>query len=300
MGEASASLAAYKGVDPEDEAIRSEIEGIELSLEATAQSKGVIRESFSTDDNELSLYRFGLCIVFQFFQQMCGGNLISVYASTIFQSNLHMSANLSKIFAACAPTWKFLCCFISFFAIDRLGRRVLLMISGTGMAVRMAAMAGTTSFPADNKHASIASATFIFLFNLFYPIGFLGGNFLYCTEVAPVRLRVAMASISTANHWLRNFVVVMVTPVALDTIGYRYYIMYAILSACIPVLVYFFYPETMNRNLELLNHVFRDASSPWQIVSMARHLPQGEVIEVDFIAQSEKADGCSVEMKENA
>ncbi|OOQ91654.1 MFS sugar transporter [Penicillium brasilianum] len=300
VDEASASLAAYKGLPLDDEAIKSEIAGIELSLEATAQSKGVIREMFSKDDDERLLYRFGLCIVLQFFQQMCGGNLISVYASTIFESNLHMSNSLSKILAACALTWKFLCCFISFFAIDRLGRRALFMISGTGMAICMAAMAVTTSFPSDNKHASIASATFIFLFNLFYPIGFLGGNFLYCTEVAPVRLRVAMASISTANHWLWNFVVVMVTPVALDTIGFRYYIMYAILSACIPVLVYFFYPETMNRNLELLNHVFRDASSPWEIVSMARHLPQGEVTEADFMAENEKSDGTSVEMKEHA
>lgn len=46
------------------------------------------------------------------------------------------------------------------------------MISGTGMA----AIAVMTSFPADSKHASTASATFIFLFNMFYPIGFLGGN----------------------------------------------------------------------------------------------------------------------------
>jgi hypothetical protein len=175
------------------------------------------------------------------------------------------------------------------------------MISGAGMAVCMAAMAITTSFGSENKSASIASAVFIFMFNCFYPIGFLGGNFLYCTEVAPVRLRVAMASISTANHWLWNFVVVMITPVAIDTIGYKYYIMYAILSACIPVLVYFFYPETMNRNLELLNHVFRDAESPWQIVSMARHLPQGEVTTAEFVAANkEKDDGCFEERRENA
>ncbi|KAJ5924378.1 hypothetical protein N7466_008565 [Penicillium verhagenii] len=300
VDEASTNLAAYKGLSLSDESIKSEIAGIELSLEATSQSKGAIREMFSKDDEERLLYRFGLCIVLQFFQQMCGGNLISVYASTIFKNNLHMSSELSSILAACALTWKFLCCFIAFFAIDRLGRRTLFIVSGAGMSACMAALAITASFDSSNKHASIASACFIFLFNLFYPIGFLGGNFLYCTEVAPVRLRVAMASISTANHWLWNFVVVMVTPVALDTIGYQYYIMYAILSACIPVLVYFFYPETMNRNLELLNHVFRDASSPWQIVSMARNLPQGEVTEADLMAHNEEKEECFVEMKENA
>ncbi|KAJ5305983.1 hexose carrier protein [Penicillium antarcticum] len=109
-----------------------------------------------------------------------------------------------------------------------------------------------------------------------------------------------MAAISTANHWLSNFVVVMVTPVALDTIGYQYYIIYAVLSACIPVLVYFFHPETMNRILKMLDHVFRDASSPWQIVSMARHLPQGEISPAELIVRNkEKEDSCLVEMKEN-
>ncbi|KAJ5892166.1 hexose carrier protein [Penicillium subrubescens] len=38
--EASASLPAYKGVAPDDEAVKAEIAGIELSLEATAKSKG--------------------------------------------------------------------------------------------------------------------------------------------------------------------------------------------------------------------------------------------------------------------
>ncbi|KAH2023190.1 hypothetical protein KXV45_000876 [Aspergillus fumigatus] len=296
--EATHSLASLKGLPANDEAIRAEISGIESSLELTAQSKGSLMEMFDPNDQERLFYRFCLCIILQFFQQMCGGNLISVYASTIFEQNLGLSASLSKNLAACALTWKFICCFIAFFTIDRLGRRVVFMISGTGMAICMIALAITNSRGTDNKGASIASVVFIFLFNLFYPIGFLGGNFLYCTEVAPVRLRVAMSSISTANHWLWNFVVVMVTPIALDTIGYQYYVMYAVLSACIPLLVYFFYPETMNRNLELMNHVFRDASSPWKIVSMANHLPQGEVTEADLMEMNKKGDGCSVEMAE--
>lgn len=110
-----------------------------------------------------------------------------------------------------------------------------------------------------------------------------------------------MSAISTGNHWLWNFVVVMVTPVALDTIGYKYYIIYAVISACIPVSVYFFYPETMNRNLEPLNHVFRDAPTAWDIVSMARHLPQGEAAEVDvWKGTDEKAEMNEIEQKENA
>lgn len=296
--EATESLAAYKGVPDDDESVRVEISGIETSLEVSADSaslKDIF--NFNKPDEERLLYRFCLCVALQFFQQMCGGNLISTYISTIFEEDLGMTSDLARILSSCAMTWKFLCSFIAFFAIDRLGRRKIFMISGTGMSVCMMALAITNSFK-DNRAASITSAFFMFLFNSFYPVGFLGGNFLYCTEVAPMRLRVAMSAISTANHWLWNFVVVMITPVALNTIGYRYYIVYAVISACIPVSVYFFYPETMNRNLEALNHVFRDASSPWQIVSMARHLPQGEAAEVDVWMRAEEKG--VIEQKENA
>jgi hypothetical protein len=129
----------------------------------------------------------------------------------------------------------------------------------------------------DHKSLSYASVVFIWLFNLFYPIGFSGANFLYCTEVAPTQLRVAMSAASTANKWLWNFIVVMVTPVALDTIGWRYYILYAVISACIPVTVYLFYPETMGRSLEGLSAVFRDAGSVWEVVDMAKRMPTGDV-----------------------
>ena len=103
----------------------------------------------------------------------------------------------------------------------------------------MVALAVATSFPHDNYGASVAAAFFVYLFCFFTPIGFLGANFLYCSEISPTRLRVAMASISTANHWLWNFAVAMITPVAINNIGYQYYIVYACIGSCIPITVYF-------------------------------------------------------------
>ncbi|KAJ5895619.1 hypothetical protein N7495_007310 [Penicillium taxi] len=298
VDDAIVSLAAYKGLPEDDESVRLEIAGIENSLETTVDSASLL-DIFNPKkpDDERLLYRFCLCVGLQFFQQMCGGNLISTYVSVIFQQNLDMDSDLARILASCAMTWKFMCSFVAFFAIDRLGRRKIFMISGAGMSICMMVLTITNSFGKENHTASIISAVFIFIFNSFYPVGFLGGNFLYCTEVAPVRLRVAMSAISTANHWLWNFVIVMITPVALDTIGYRYYIIYTIISAMIPFVVYFFYPETMNRNLEALNHVFRDAPSAWDIVAMARQLPQGETAEVDLYMKDGKMQ---IEQKENA
>ncbi|KAF9884991.1 hypothetical protein FE257_000814 [Aspergillus nanangensis] len=267
LTQARTTLSALHNVPIESDRVKGDIAAIQTSLEDS--SHGVSILDIVRPNDEKLLYRFMLCILLQFFQQMSGGNLISVYAPIIFEENLRMTSMMSRILAAATLTWKFLSCFVAFFCIDRFGRRVVFMISGSGMALCMVALAIATSFPHTNKPASVASAFFIFLFNFFIPIGFLGANFLYCTEVAPLRLRLAMASISTANHWLWNFVVTMITPVAINTIGYRYYIVYAIIGACIPLSVYFLYPETMGRNLEELDKLFRQDLSIRQIVAAA-------------------------------
>ena len=195
------TLAQFKVTSIDSPEVVREISGIELSLEEATRNAASMRDIFTMKDGKL-FYRFALCILLQFFQQMSGGNLISVYATIIFQENLQLSSMMSRVLAAGTLTWKFLSCFVAFFTVDRFGRRALFMVSGTGMALCMMCLCITTSFPHSNQAASVASVVFVFLFNFFIPIGFLGANFLYCTEIAPIRLRVPMASISTANHWL--------------------------------------------------------------------------------------------------
>ncbi|KAI0120955.1 general substrate transporter [Xylariales sp. AK1849] len=272
-GEQARSVVSALRDLPEDSIeVQAEVTGIEYSLEETSGKTVKYSDMLKMGEDKL-LYRFLLCILLQFYQQMSGSNLVSVYAPILFQQNLGLSAELSRILSGGALTWKFLSSFLAFFTIDRFGRRAVFIISGTGMSCCMISLAITTSFPKDNRSAQIAAGCFIYLYNTFVPIGFLGANFLYCTEVAPIRLRMAMSSISTANHWLWNFVVAMVTPVAIDTIGYQYYIVFAVIAACVPVSVYFFFPETMGRNLEEIDMLFKESPSPWATVQFAKHRP---------------------------
>ncbi|KAL5335528.1 general substrate transporter [Aspergillus crustosus] len=249
------ALATIRGSDIDSPEIIAEIADIELALEDHGNL--ALKDLFTMTDEKL-FYRFMLCFVLQFFQQMTGGTLISVYTSIIFEDNLNLGASLSKILAACALTWKFLSCFVAFWAIDRLGRRVALMISGGGMAACMVAMAVSTYFSAETHDASIVMAFFVFLYNFFLSVG----------------LRVAMQAISTANQWLWQFVVAMITPVAFTSIGWRYYIVYAVISAIIVPSIYIFYPETMGRNLEELDEIFREAGSVFEVVRWSKMLPR--------------------------
>lgn len=201
LEEAQVALSAFRDKPIDSLEIRAEMDAIELSLEATSHKGASLFNLLKTGQDKMR-YRFGICIALQFFQQMSGGNLISVYSTIIFQQGLNLDAQTSRILSGGTLTWKFLSCFVAFFTIDRWGRRTALIVSGTGMASCMLGLAVATSFPTSNFAAQVLSVLFVFLFNFFIPIGFLGANFLYCTEVAPIRLRVAMSSISTANHWL--------------------------------------------------------------------------------------------------
>jgi sugar porter (SP) family MFS transporter len=293
--EARQSLSQFKGLDLHNPDIASEISGIELALEETKGSAVKISDIFTNGKDKL-FYRFSLCIFLQFLQQMCGSNLISTYSTIIFQQGLGLDSETSRILSGGALTWKFLSCFVAFFTIDRFGRRKLFMFSGAGMASCMLALAVASSYPKSDKPAQIVSALFVFLFNFFIPIGFLGANFLYCTEVAPTRLRVPMAGISTANHWLWNFVVNMVTPVAIETIGWKYYLVFLIISAIIVPIVFVFYPETMGRSLEELEMMFSSGRSITGIVRESRRpLTGGFASDVNSIEKGHEKNVDEVE-----
>lgn len=71
--------------------------------------------------------------------------------------------------------------------------------------------------------------------------------------------------------------VVMITPVAFDSIGYQTYIIFAVINAFMVPSVYFFYPETAYRSLEEMDAIFHKVkgwAGYFQVVDVARKEPQ--------------------------
>lgn len=66
-------------------------------------------------------------------------------------------------------------------------------------------------------------------------------------------LRAKALGITTAANWLVSFGVLRLTPVALENIQWKTYMVFGILCAAIGVTVYCFFPETMVGN-RLLAH----------------------------------------------
>ena len=116
------------------------------------------------------------------FQQISGINLITYYAANIYETSIGMSGFMSRILAACNGTEYFLASWIPVFIVEKVGRRPLMLVGAVGMAISMAILAVTTSFKHNDK-AGIAAAVFLFVFNTFFAIGWLGMTWLYPAEI---------------------------------------------------------------------------------------------------------------------
>ena len=267
--EAREILAVLNDDQPDSEAINNEIQEIQHSLSVCG---ALSWKAMLTMGDQRFFHRTVLAAGGQIFQQMCGINLISMYATTIFEQYLHMSPTKSRILAAAMAMTQPFGGYLAFFTIDRLGRRFLMLASAAGMSVAMAMLAGTTS-ATTNSAALVVAVICLFAFQFIYTVGYSGLTFLYATEVAPLQLRAAISAVSTTAVWIFNFLLAEVTPVGFNTISYRYYIIFAVLNASIVPMVFFFYPETSGRSLEEIDEIFMQSKSIWDPPRVARTLP---------------------------
>mgnify|MGYP002717965208 CR=1 FL=1 len=99
------------------------------------------------------------------------------------------------------------------------------------MSISMAVLAGSNyrlTHLGDSR-AGIAQAVFLFVFNTFFAIGWLGMTWLYPAEIVPLRIRAPTNALATSANWIFNFMVVMITPVAFANIGYKTYVIFAVM-----------------------------------------------------------------------
>lgn len=190
----------------------------------------------------------------QFMQQLSGINLITYYAPVIFQVSVGMSHNLAMLLAGFNGVAYFLSSLIPIWCLDRLGRRNLMLFACAGQACCMAILAGTVS---NGSHAAgIVAIVMLFLFNFFFAVGLLAIPWLLPAEYAPLAIRTKAAALAAASNWIFTFLVVEITPVSINSIGWKTYVYFAIFNACFLPLIWFYYPEVRNLSLEQIDKLF--------------------------------------------
>ncbi|TQS33530.1 hypothetical protein Golomagni_06122 [Golovinomyces magnicellulatus] len=186
--------------------------------------------------------------------------MVSTYANKILSDNFDLAPKLSHLIAACGGLEYTICSLLSIFLVEGLGRRRAFMITASGMAVCFAIIGGLMS--TGDRTMQLTAAGFLFLFNTFFGLAWVGGPFLYSAEIAPLRCRAQANAIASAGNWLFCFLVVMIIPPAFANIGWRTYIIFAIFNALFVPTIYFFLVETRKRSLEELDVIFAAGGNP--------------------------------------
>ncbi|KXN83736.1 Sugar transporter STL1 [Leucoagaricus sp. SymC.cos] len=260
-------------------------EGVPMDQDGKRKHSGKasLKELFSSGRNQ-NFRRVALGVVIQCFQQISGINIITYYATVLFE-RLGISDVKSRIIAACNGTEYFLASFVAIALIDRVGRRKLMLFGSFGQTITMVLLAILGSLE-NNSAAAIVSAVLLFVFNSFFAVGWLGMTWLYPAEIVGLRMRGPANALSTASNWTFNFIVVMVTGPSFEDISWRTYIVFASLNAFIIPCIYLFFPETAGRSLEDMDVIFAlahlEGVSPVK-VSLRKDIPPAGSPEADRI-----------------
>lgn len=229
-------------------------------------------------------YRFITGFVLMFWQQFSGTNRfvvtsqrwstradtcsIGYYAPQIFQTVGLSKSNASLFATGVYGTVKVVTTGIFLIiGIDFLGRKKSLI----GGAVWMASMmfiigAVLATHPPDTSsgsvsQASIAMVVMIYLYVIGYSASWGPVPWVYLSEIFPTRLRAYGVGMGAATQWLFNFVITKITPVAINHIGWRTFLMFAIFCLSMSVFAFFFIKETKGRSLEEIDLLFGDVTA---------------------------------------
>ncbi|KAK9123323.1 hypothetical protein Sjap_012925 [Stephania japonica] len=136
-------------------------------------------------------------------QQLSGINAVFYFSSTVFRST-GIPSNLGNTLVGVAN----LCgSILAMILMDKLGRKVLLIWSFSGMAVAMVLQATAGSFFGSGSRASYLSFGGMLLFVLTFAGGAGPVPGLLLSEIFPSRIRAKAMAFCMSVHWVVNFFV---------------------------------------------------------------------------------------------
>ncbi|APA12941.1 hypothetical protein SS1G_08425 [Sclerotinia sclerotiorum 1980 UF-70] len=276
LDRAAANLARLRGQPEGSEYIQQELTEIianhEYEMSVIPQTgyfgswmncfKGSLRNPGS------NLRRTILGTSLQMMQQWTGVNFIFYFGTTFFQalgtiSNPFLIGLITTLVNVCSTP-------ISFYTVERFGRRTILIWGALGMLVCefIVAIIGVTAGRASQNNTSAVSAmiAFICIYISFFASTWGPGAWVVIGEVFPLPIRSRGVGLSTASNWLWNCIIAVITPYLVGTekgqanLGAKVFFMWGSLCTCCFVYAYLLVPETKGLSLEQVDRMLEETT----------------------------------------
>lgn len=218
-----------------------------------------IRETLASDSGKVNfrhLFAPGMKkilligVVLAAFQQWCGINVIFNYAQEVFAAagygvsdilfNIVVTGSVNLVFT-----------FVAIYTVDKLGRRMLMLVGTGGLAGIYAFMGAAYYFQVTGWPLLLLVITAIAC----YAMSLAPVTWVVLSEIFPNRSRGAAMAVATVSLWLASFFLTYTFPLLNKAFGASgTFWMYGIICVFGLVFIYKKLPETKGKTLEEIEH----------------------------------------------
>ncbi|KAL3474430.1 general substrate transporter [Aspergillus californicus] len=192
------------------------------------------------------------------FAQWNGVAVVSYYLTLVLDTVGITDTDTQTLINGLLQVFNFIAALSAAMFVDRLGRRTLFLWSAVGMLISFIIWT-TCSAIFDSSQASALGRTviaFVFIFYFHYDIAYTPLLMGYPTEIFPYSTRSKGLTVELLSVYSSLIVLAFVNPIALDNIGWRYYIFFCAFDVVVLAVTYFVFPETKGYSLEEIAEVF--------------------------------------------
>ncbi|EDU39757.1 high affinity glucose transporter RGT2 [Pyrenophora tritici-repentis Pt-1C-BFP] len=151
-----------------------------------------------------------------------------------------------------------------FLAIEKFGRRPLLIFGAIGMLICEFIIAIVGTVAEGSKAAGIVLIVFTCIYIFFFASTWGPGAWVLIGEIFPLPIRAKGVALSTASNWFWNFVISFITPYMVDqeygNLKARVFFVWGATCTLCVVFAYFLVPETKGLSLEQVDHMLEETT----------------------------------------
>ncbi|GFY86168.1 major facilitator superfamily protein [Actinidia rufa] len=230
--------------------------GMTEEFETSLQVLRGFDTDISVEVNEIKI-GIGLLVL----QQLTGVNGVLFYSSTIFEAAGISSSNVAtfglgavQVVATGVSTW----------LVDKTGRRLLLIVSSSGMVASLLVVA-ISFFIKDSISDDSTLYSILGIFSVVGVVGMIIGfslgmgpiPWVIMSEILPINIKGLAGSVATLANWFFAWVVTMTANLLLNWSSGGTFTIYMLMCAFTIVFATIWVPETKGRTLEEIQWSFR-------------------------------------------
>jgi sugar porter (SP) family MFS transporter len=254
-GRANQARAVLKQIRAPEE-VEGELDEIQKSL---SQQKAHWSELLGAPLRMAMIVGVGLAVA----QQITGINTVIYYAPTIFKFAGLSSTSVAILASVGVGVINLVFTLVAMQLIDRIGRRPLLLVSLTGMALSLFVLGLAFSLPKLAGSLGWIAVGSLMVYVGSFAVGLGPVFWLVLSEIYPLRIRGRAMSVGTVANWTANLVVALTFLTLTQVLGKAgTFWLYAAVTVGAWFFAFYLVPETNGRSLEEIEAHWRAGKHP--------------------------------------